>query len=157
MYASLVSLQRHDHISFMLSCHCLPREPVVTVKEEGGAASRTEDGRQDGPTLKWLALEKCASLCFAPSPPPSPLLFDSLAAMAGQQPVFVMNSAPERQSGRKAQLSNISAAKVRLRSRWTSSRPASSLYADILVLGDQPRRPSRTLFERVLVPRQCSR
>lgn len=32
--------------------------------------------------------------------------------MAGQQPVFVMNSAPERQSGRKAQLSNISAAKV---------------------------------------------
>ncbi|CAO1629012.1 unnamed protein product [Sympodiomycopsis kandeliae] len=32
--------------------------------------------------------------------------------MAGQQPVFVMNSAPERQSGRKAQLSNISAAKT---------------------------------------------
>ncbi|CAO1625982.1 unnamed protein product [Parajaminaea phylloscopi] len=32
--------------------------------------------------------------------------------MAGQQPVFFMNSAPERQSGRKAQLSNITAAKT---------------------------------------------
>lgn len=32
--------------------------------------------------------------------------------MAGQQPVFVVNAAPERQSGRKAQMSNISAAKT---------------------------------------------
>lgn len=32
--------------------------------------------------------------------------------MSGQQPVFVMNAGPERQNGRKAQLSNISAAKV---------------------------------------------
>lgn len=32
--------------------------------------------------------------------------------MSGQ-PVFVMNAGPERQNGRKAQLSNISAAKVR--------------------------------------------
>lgn len=32
--------------------------------------------------------------------------------MAGQQPVFVVNSGPERQSGRKAQISNISAAKT---------------------------------------------
>ncbi|PPQ92883.1 hypothetical protein CVT25_009770 [Psilocybe cyanescens] len=31
-----------------------------------------------------------------------------------QTPVFVMNTAPERQSGRKAQISNITAAKVRL-------------------------------------------
>lgn len=36
----------------------------------------------------------------------------ALDIMAGQQQVFYMNSAPERQSGRKAQLSNISAAKV---------------------------------------------
>ncbi|KAJ8457680.1 hypothetical protein ONZ45_g18216 [Pleurotus djamor] len=32
--------------------------------------------------------------------------------MSGQTPVFVMNTAPERQSGRKAQISNITAAKV---------------------------------------------
>lgn len=32
--------------------------------------------------------------------------------MAGQQPVFVVNNAPERTHGRKAQISNISAAKV---------------------------------------------
>ncbi|PKI84855.1 T-complex protein 1 subunit gamma [Malassezia vespertilionis] len=32
--------------------------------------------------------------------------------MAGQQPVFVVNAAPERQSGHKAQMSNISAAKT---------------------------------------------
>ncbi|KAF8498503.1 T-complex protein 1 [Russula emetica] len=32
--------------------------------------------------------------------------------MAGQTPVFVMNAAPERQSGRKAQISNITAAKT---------------------------------------------
>ena len=32
--------------------------------------------------------------------------------MAGQQPVFVMNTGPERQSGRKAQISNITAAKT---------------------------------------------
>ncbi|WFD37629.1 T-complex protein 1 subunit gamma [Malassezia japonica] len=32
--------------------------------------------------------------------------------MAGQQPVFVVNAGPERQSGRKAQISNISAAKT---------------------------------------------
>ncbi|EIN12859.1 T-complex protein 1 [Punctularia strigosozonata HHB-11173 SS5] len=32
--------------------------------------------------------------------------------MAGQTPVFVMNTAPERQSGRKAQISNITAAKT---------------------------------------------
>ncbi|KAG2062608.1 hypothetical protein BDR04DRAFT_1167954 [Suillus decipiens] len=31
---------------------------------------------------------------------------------AGQTPVFVMNTAPERQSGRKAQISNITAAKA---------------------------------------------
>jgi T-complex protein 1 subunit gamma len=33
--------------------------------------------------------------------------------MAGQQPVFVVNNAPERTHGRKAQISNIAAAKVR--------------------------------------------
>ncbi|KAK7448879.1 T-complex protein 1 subunit gamma [Stygiomarasmius scandens] len=32
--------------------------------------------------------------------------------MSGQTPVFVMNTAPERQSGRKAQISNITAAKT---------------------------------------------
>ena len=32
--------------------------------------------------------------------------------MAGQQQVFVMNTGPERQQGRKAQISNITAAKV---------------------------------------------
>ncbi|KAN0059846.1 T-complex protein 1 subunit gamma [Thecaphora frezii] len=32
--------------------------------------------------------------------------------MAGQQPVFVMNTGPERQTGRKAQISNITAAKT---------------------------------------------
>jgi len=32
--------------------------------------------------------------------------------MAGQQPVFVVNQAPERQQGRKAQISNITAAKT---------------------------------------------
>lgn len=32
--------------------------------------------------------------------------------MSGQQPVFVMNTGPERQSGRKAQISNITAAKT---------------------------------------------
>lgn len=32
--------------------------------------------------------------------------------MAGQQPVFVMNTGPERQHGRKAQISNITAAKT---------------------------------------------
>lgn len=32
--------------------------------------------------------------------------------MAGQQPVFVVNSGPERQQGRKAQISNITAAKT---------------------------------------------
>ncbi|WFD31425.1 T-complex protein 1 subunit gamma [Malassezia sp. CBS 17886] len=32
--------------------------------------------------------------------------------MAGQQPVFVVNAGPERQTGRKAQMSNISAAKT---------------------------------------------
>lgn len=32
--------------------------------------------------------------------------------MSGQQPVFVMNAGPERQHGRKAQISNIQAAKV---------------------------------------------
>ncbi|KZV70262.1 T-complex protein 1 [Peniophora sp. CONT] len=34
------------------------------------------------------------------------------AQMAGQTPVFVMNTTPERQSGRKAQISNITAAKT---------------------------------------------
>ncbi|KAI0272616.1 T-complex protein 1 [Gloeopeniophorella convolvens] len=33
-------------------------------------------------------------------------------SLGGQTPVFVMNSAPERQSGRKAQISNITAAKT---------------------------------------------
>ncbi|KAI0047249.1 T-complex protein 1 [Auriscalpium vulgare] len=33
-------------------------------------------------------------------------------SMGGQTPVFVMNTAPERQSGRKAQISNITAAKT---------------------------------------------
>ncbi len=32
--------------------------------------------------------------------------------MSGQQPVFVMNTGPERQTGRKAQISNITAAKT---------------------------------------------
>lgn len=39
------------------------------------------------------------------------LSFNSVK-MAGQQPVFVMNTGPERQHGRKAQISNITAAKV---------------------------------------------
>lgn len=60
-------------------------------------------------------------LCFlvAPtSPHHTPIVVARVSnraspSMAGQRPVFVVNSAPERQSGRKAQLSNISAAKVR--------------------------------------------